>query len=336
MIRELRLLVLLARPAVVFLFALITAIGQTRGGQGENHVLMAEALVAVIGFLLFSVALNDIADEPIDRVNLLGDRRRPLVTGAACRRDLVVIAATCAAMSLAMSAALGWAALAVTSAGLCVSATYSLRPVRLAGRGAVAPLVLPACYVVLPYLVGLLAAGASVNGSDFVLLTGLYLGFIGRLLLKDFRDVRGDAMFGKRTFLVRHGRRWTCCFSAVSWMAGSVLIVTGVDGQAFELGYAVGAIGTLALLAALSRDGGPRRDEVLICAVAIVGRGLLVSLLTQLAMTSAGWAPGSMAVMIGGLAVLTAGQTITMIRRGPYTRLAMPVVAVAVGCLQDA
>jgi hypothetical protein len=39
---------------------------------------------------------------------------------------------------------------------------------------------------------------------------GLYVGFIGRIMLKDFPDVRGDALFGERTFLVRHGWRATC------------------------------------------------------------------------------------------------------------------------------
>lgn len=53
----------------------------------------------------------------------------------------------------------------------------------------------------------------------------LYLGFIGRILLKDFRDVRGDALFGKRTFLVRHGRRATCAVSAGCLVTGNCAVV---------------------------------------------------------------------------------------------------------------
>jgi 4-hydroxybenzoate polyprenyltransferase len=47
----------------------------------------------------------------------------------------------------------------------------------------------------------------------------------GRILLKDFRDVHGDAMFGKRTFLVRHGRGVTCAVSACCWTAGTAVIL---------------------------------------------------------------------------------------------------------------
>ena len=87
----------------------------------------------------------------------------------------------------------------------------------------VAPLALPACYVAVPYLVGVLSARGHVRVSDLPLLAALYVGFIGRIILKDFRVVRGDALFGKRTFLVRRGRVSTCRVSAALWSAGTAL-----------------------------------------------------------------------------------------------------------------
>ena len=56
-----------------------------------------------------------------------------------------------------------------------------------------------------PYLIGLLAAGGGVHADDLFLLVRLYLGFIGRILFKDFRDVRGDILFGK--FSLPGGRK---------------------------------------------------------------------------------------------------------------------------------
>lgn len=324
MIREIRLLVLVARPAVVLLLALFTTIGLAQAGQGENHVLVAQALAAVLGFLVFSVAINDLSDQQIDRVNLPGDRRRPLVTGAGTVRDLAVIAGAAAATALGFSALLGWPVLVTTAAGLVVSAGYSVRPIRLADRGAVASLVLPACYVAVPYLIGIFAARQSLRTGDLLLLAGLYLGFIGRILLKDFRDVRGDAMFGKRTFLVRHGRVWTCRFSAVAWTVGTVLLLAALDGPtAMYASYAAGTVASVWLLTALSHDRGPRRDETIICALALIGRGLLVSLLAQLGMTQANWATWTAAVVIALLAAITAAQMASMLRHGPMSRLAL-------------
>jgi 4-hydroxybenzoate polyprenyltransferase len=168
-IRHLRLLVVVARPAVLVLLALFAATGAARGGRPDSAAL-AGVMVVVAAFLLFSVAVNDLADEAVDRVNLPGDRRRPLIAGSATRMDLRVVAGASVVVALAAASLIGWAAVAVTAAGLLVSTAYSRPPPRLAGRGAVASLVLPACYVAVPYLLGLLAAAGTVRAADLVLL----------------------------------------------------------------------------------------------------------------------------------------------------------------------
>jgi UbiA prenyltransferase family len=183
MTARIRLIVLLGRPAVIALLAMFAVTGLAQGGRSGDPLGLAEVLVTVAGFLLFSVACNDLADEAIDRINLPGGG--PLVTGAVTRPEFTIIGLTAGAVALAASATLGWWALLVTLVGLALSAGYSLRPVRIADRGAVASLLLPACYVAVPYLLGLLAARATIRPGDVVLLSGLYLGFIGRILLKD-------------------------------------------------------------------------------------------------------------------------------------------------------
>ena len=170
----------------------------------------------------------------------------------------MLVGVVSAVMAVATAALLHPAALLVLLAGMVVSAAYSLRPVRLADRGAVASLVLPACYVGVPYLVGLLAASGGISAADMTLLAGLYVGFIGRILLKDFRDLRGDALFGKRTFLVRHGRAWTCLFSAVCWIAGTVTVVAALGEPPAVLLIAYG-VALLAVLAPSPRVGNLRR-----------------------------------------------------------------------------
>ncbi|SNS53976.1 4-hydroxybenzoate polyprenyltransferase [Actinomadura meyerae] len=319
MIRRLLLMVRLARPPVIVLLAMFTATGLAQAGHGEDRVHLLRALVVVFGFLVFSVACNDLADVLIDRVNLPGDRGRPLVTGTAYRRDMVVAAATAAVLSLAASLTLHWPAIVAAAAGLAISAAYSLRPARLSARGVVAPLVLPACYVAVPYLTGMFAVRETLRKGDLLLLAGLYVGFIGRILLKDFRDVRGDEMFGKRTFLVRHGRRWTCVFSAFCWTAGTVLLVASVRDPAVPLVVANAALlaAALLLLRALSTGRGPHRDDHLIAALAIVGRGIVLVLLVHLGVSDAHWSAWSYAGVMG---TLTAGMlylAVVMARRGP-------------------
>jgi 4-hydroxybenzoate polyprenyltransferase len=320
---RLRLLVVLARPAALLLFALCTALGLAEAGQAENHVLLIESLVAVFAFVLCSVAVNDVADERIDRVNLPGDIRRPLVAGTASRDELAMIAAGAAVVALGVSAWLGLAPFVITAIGLVVSIGYSLPPVRIADRGAVAALVLPGCYVGVPFLVGFSAAGAPFDPVVELTLGGLYLGFIGRLLLKDFRDVRGDELFGKRTFLVRRGRAWTCAASALAWTAGTVLLALGGPGIACDVITVALTAATLALLAVLARDGGPRRDERIIAAIAILGRGLLQDLLANLGLQQAHWSPLTIAAILLLLTAVAGGAAGTMLRSGPSGRIVL-------------
>jgi 4-hydroxybenzoate polyprenyltransferase len=321
---------MLARPAVVVLLAMFTVTGAAQAGGGQPTLPVALALACVVGFLLFSVACNDLADEAIDGINLPG--MRPLGPGLLGRREFAVIGGAAGAVALAAGVLIGWPAFAVISCGMAVSAGYSLRPVRLADRGAVASMMLPACYVAVPYLLGVLAAGGRKQPGTLALLGGLYLGFTGRIVLKDFRDVHGDALFGKRTFLIRHGRGPTCIFSAGCWLAGTILMLAAT--RRMTLPFAVAEVaclaGALVLLRALAASGGGRRDEAIISAIAIVGRAMVLLLLAHLSMMPpgrtgpGGWTTAWYDLVIAGIAVTFAGQAWTMARRGPASRLRVP------------
>ncbi|MEY9875349.1 4-hydroxybenzoate polyprenyltransferase [Streptacidiphilus sp. MAP12-33] len=329
---RLRLLLALSRPPVFVLLAVYALLGLTGAGHGEDHLLVARVLVPVAAFLLFSVAVNDLADERIDRVNLPGDPSRPLVFGgqasdggAGFRRELGVVAAVAAVVALGSAATLGVGAGLLLAAGLAVSAAYSLPPFRLASRGAVAAVILPACYVAVPYFVGRLAAHPGDGLGGPLLPAGLYVGFIGRILLKDFRDVRGDALFGKRTFLVRHGRVATCQFSALCWTGGAVLLLAGAPHPDAALAgtTAVLLVTALWLLRGIARDAHPRREALRISAVAIVGRGLLLVLLAHEAVPAAHWPSWAQGLLPLALTALTLGQARSMLRHGPRGSLAL-------------
>ena len=289
MIRRLRLLVVLARPAVVALVALFTTIGLAQAGAPTSGSRFVHAFVVVVALLLFAVAVNDIADERIDRVNLAASER-PLVARSSTRFEMIVVAATAAVVALAASTTLHGPAFLIAAGGLAalrrllVASGTGGRP-RCARADAVAGRV--RCdSVSARHLRG---ARASARG-DIALLAGLYAGFVGRIVLKDFRDVRGDALFGKRTFLVRHGRRATCAFSAAFLAAGvSVLPFVRAVTPTLVVSYLGFLAATMLLLRQLARSTNARRDAALITGIAILGRGMLVTLYAHFAMAAANW-----------------------------------------------
>ena len=321
----LRLLVSMARPPLVVLLGLFAATGLAQAGHPDSGALLARVLLVTIAFLLFNVVINDLSDRAIDRVNLPGDPSRPQAHGLGTDRDFAIVGATSGVLALGASLLLGGPALAVVAAGMALGACYSLRPIRLADRGALASLLLPAGYVAVPYLVGLFAVRRSVRPDDLYLLAGLYIGFIGRILLKDFRDVRGDTLFGKRTFLVRHGRRATCAASAVCWTAGSFTLFAVRDITPAFVCLWVAYVGVaLGVLWALASDRGPRRDETLISSVALIGRGMIVTLIAHFAMMGARLAAPAYDGLLLATGALVLGTTARMLRHGPSTRLTVP------------
>jgi 4-hydroxybenzoate polyprenyltransferase len=323
--RRLRLIVLLARPAVLGLVAMFAAVGLAQAGRANDGALFAKVLIAVVGSLLFAVAVNDLADERIDRVNLPDDARRPLVAGTGTRVEMTILAIAAAVLALGASLLLRWPAPLVVIVGLGFTACYSLRPVRIADRGVIAPMLLPAAYVAVPYLLGIFAVRSAVSRADLLLLAGLYAGFIGRIVLKDFRDVRGDALFGKRTFLVRHGRLATCALSAAFLVLGvAVLPFVRQCSVALVVAYGVYLAFTLGLLWTLARSESARRDSALIAAIAIFGRGMLVTLYAHFAMLAGHWSPAVSSAFIGALAVVVTGTALDVLRTGPLTDSFVP------------
>lgn len=328
-VRQLRGIVVTVRPPVFVLLAFYAELGLAQAGEPNAYVSLAKILAVIAAFLVFSVACNDLADEAIDRVNLPGDPRRPLVSGAVSRARLLATGWVAAGAALIISVLIGWPALLITGVGLAVSGAYSVRPVRIAQRGVLAPLLLPACYVAVPYLLGITAVRYAPTGTDLALLGGLYLGFIGRILLKDFRDVRGDAMFGKRTFLVRHGRRWTCAFSACCWAAGTSVILAAMRDRSLVehvAQYTIGACSVFAILfiAGLAAHENPRRDEALISAIAILGRAMILILVIHLSSIDLGLAPLIEFAFLNLLGALALAQALSVARHGPRLRL-LPV-----------
>jgi 4-hydroxybenzoate polyprenyltransferase len=314
----------MARPTVVVLLGFYAVVGLTQAGSDDPWLLL-RALLLVVSFLVCCLVVNDLGDEAIDRVNLPGDPSRPVASGLCTRRLFGVVGVTAAAVALTTSAFISGMVVAVVTAGLLLAGVYSLAPIRLSARGAVASMVLPAIYVGVPYTVGILSVRAQLTSNDLILLGGLYVGFIGRILLKDFRDLRGDALFGKRTFLVRHGRRATCTSSALCWVAGAaVLVSVGGARPSYMAAQGLSAVAAVMLLRALASDRGPRRDERLISAIAIVGRGMIVILICHLSMINAGSSELLSGAVLAALGAMTLGQAWTMLTRGPVVRMVVP------------
>ncbi len=326
----------LTRPAALFIVAAFCHLGMSLAGRPNDPTTLAIAAVVVAALLMHAVAINDLADEAVDRANGL---RRPLTTGQSDRSTLRAAAVITALVALAMSVLLPWPAPALVAGGIVFGLAYSLPPVRLSGRGIVGLVLLPVGYVVVPLGVGFVAGRGVWTATEIVIVVGCSLGFVGRIVLKDFRDLEGDTLHGKRTFLVRYGRTSTCVLSAVCWVMAAPTVLALPDARGslvvLHLTMTAGVLVCLALLADATRV---RLQTRLVAGIAILGRLLVVSSIAHLSMRELGWPAWRYDAAMAALTVWTVITAVEAIRLGPVyvtepTDRPLPVVEpeVAIG-----
>ena len=289
----------------LWVFLLIGAAAQGPLRPGLALLLAAASLSASY---VVATTVNDIADRDVDRINHPRDAGRPLVTGAASERDLWRTNAIAAPLALATAALAGGPVLAVSGASLAIGYAYSLRPIRLSYRTWLAPTILSVAYAVVPYALGLLAAGGRIDRVDLLLCGALYLLFLARINLKDFRDRAGDAAYGKPTLLLAHGKDVTCAVTGVALLAGCAVLVVALGGHPGDVAivslFAAVIVGTLWRL---WRSASPRDEQIAIGLGAKMGNGLLACTLASLVLQAQG-APEGMRMLAMAFLALVYGS----------------------------
>lgn len=257
---------------------LIVLIGSFYAGSVSINTFLA--IFVLITWYLHAASSNDYADRKIDEVNLSGSKNRPLVARSINSRSLWIVHILAGFASLFLSLIYSPAALLLTFAVLLLDYAYSFKPLRITDRGILSQLILPIAYVLFPLSLGYWSVDTP-NPYPWLLLAGLYTGFIARLMLKDFRDVKGDKMFGKRTFLLRHGRLATCYVSEFFALVSLIIM-------SFVISFSPGALVVLIIghglaswfLRVLSKTSQIDQQVKLVKIIAKTANGSVIVILT--------------------------------------------------------
>lgn len=294
----------------------------SRGALDSFDPRYVSAMLSLACAYVAATCLNDIADVDVDRVNHPKDSGRPLVTGETTERGLLQVYAVAAPLALAFAIPLGMDGLLITAVSLFIGWAYSLRPIRLSYRTYAAPLVLSIAYVLVPYGLGIVAAGDQIGVRDIPISVALYLLFLARINLKDFRDRAGDAQYGKPTLLLRFGKDVTCLVSAIALALGSVLLAVVLRPPLLVTVLLAGFVVAIASrLYALRRADNTRAEQLAIGIGARAGNGLLTTALAVLVLVDIG-APASDTFLI--VAVITAAFGLdfaVLVRRPDLARI---------------
>lgn len=314
MIRYVRLFATMLRFRVAAMVWLFMLLGDAfHGGLGGASWRVLVAVVALGACYVAATALNDVADEALDRVNHPRGAGRPLVSGEATPRELTSLGVVAGVGAAFAAFPLGRGALALVAVSLAIAHAYSLPPLRFSYRTYLAPLVLGIGYVLVPYLLGVAVAGSTPAARDIPFAAALYALFLARIVLKDFRDREGDALYGRPTLLLRFGKDATCAVSGAAVWVGVVTLAAVVPAPAPVVGGFGVAIGWMLLTLRRAEEG--RDEQVAIGIGARMGNGLLTCVLAWLVLAAAGAPAGARLFFVLVLAGLFAASFASLVRR---------------------
>lgn len=174
-------------------------------------------LLVVVVIMLNSAAMlwNDLEDREIDADN---DRHEVKQLSAGNRRLLKLYAVGFMAAGVALAMMVGLTALLLCALSIGAIWLYNSGPVQASRRPILSVVTLSGAGAFLPFLLGVSLGGVSL--LSIVAGVAWWGGRMSLSVLKDYKDVRGDARHGKKTFLLVFGRRRVAIVSIVSLIAG--------------------------------------------------------------------------------------------------------------------
>jgi geranylgeranylglycerol-phosphate geranylgeranyltransferase len=206
------------------------AVHSLLGGEGIP-LWLARVLFASLSAALVLAAgnvFNDVRDLRADRVNT---PHRPLPSGLLSLRTATLYAAGLAFAGFLFAIPLGIPGMAVALAAILLLALYDvkLKGVPLAGN------LLVALLGGLAFIYGGIAGGAVMPSLIPAVFSVLF--HLGREIIKDAADVRGDTLAGIETVATLRGARTAAAVSALVFFLLAIAAALPAAGGRFGMGY---------------------------------------------------------------------------------------------------
>jgi len=276
----LKSIVKFARVRIIATCFALVFLGSAAAGSVTPKTILA--FILIVAFTVHANSINDYSDRDIDEINLKDAHDRPLVTKDITNTQFWAIHFTSGFLALGLSIFYGLGGVVLTLAVLFIDYIYSLKPLRITDRTFASPLLLAAAYTYYSFSLGFWSVHTSTT-YPWLLTIGLCFGFIARLLLKDFRDVKGDKKHGKITFLLRFGSKVTTSVSGVFWIAAMLIVVAATS---FPFGIIIplliGSVMVCKWLLLLSRARSITEQQELVAIIAKAANFAIITILAYL------------------------------------------------------
>ncbi len=180
------------------LYMAIAAMGVVLGGGGLFPGLLA--IVCALLLWQIAVSINQVTDVLEDSIS---KRDNPVVSAAINQRDMIYVALGYCGLALLFAVLIGYIAIVLTAASLCVSILYSAPPIRLKRYPFVASSTI-AVFALIVFSLGFYAGSPTVEFPTSLALV-LLVCYNLAINTKDLKDYEGDKKSGVLTLPVLLG-----------------------------------------------------------------------------------------------------------------------------------
>ena len=183
-----------------FLYMAIAVMGVVLGGGG----LFQGVLAVVCALLLWQIAvsINQVTDVSEDSIS---KRDNPVVSAAISQKDMVYATLGYCGLAFLFAALIGYVAIVLTAASLCLSILYSAPPLRLKRYPFVASSTI-AVFALIIFSLGFYS-GQPTRGFPTSLALVILVSYNLAINTKDLKDYEGDKNSGVFTLPVLLGQR---------------------------------------------------------------------------------------------------------------------------------
>jgi len=199
--------------------------------ENNAYIYLLSSLLLAVSYGFVTI-YNDLSDSEIDIRNQRKDI--PFANGEVSRENLRDLLIGLLIIGWLVALFLNVSTLLWLSVYFFLGWLYS-GPLDFKGRGLLAVSILGICYGVMPWLLGYSILAQPPTSWAYIIMFASFIFAAGIISLKDFKDVKGDTFYGKRTLLVRYGGRVTHKIIVVSTCVSYLFIA----GATYALAHSI-------------------------------------------------------------------------------------------------
>ncbi len=244
----------LTKPVTWFppMWAFMCGVVSSGASIADNWLFLALG-IALTGPVVCgtSQVINDYCDRHVDAIN---EPNRPIPSGRVPGLWPVGIALAGSAISLALSAVLGFWVFIATLVALFFGWAYSSPPFRFKRSGIIGPLVCALSYEGLSWFTGASVMVGGLPSTTTLIVILLYsLGAHGIMTLNDFKAVEGDRAMGLRSLPVVMGVRGAALVACGVMAIAQIAVVALLYAHGHVLSAGIVGVFTLAQIGLMTR-----------------------------------------------------------------------------------